>query len=165
MNTTSLSTPLWVDLVAIASETHLLMLEFSDSPGLMKKIAKLTTLWKVEKCDNAIIETTREQLREYFAWTRKVFDIPLAPSGTEFQRQAWNALKKIPYGETRSYQEEAILAGNPKAVRAIWGANNKNPIVIIIPCHRVIGKDGSLTGYGGGLDRKVSILAHERRYL
>ena len=158
------------DLIAVANETHLVMLEFADSPWLKKKVSIIarnsihTNNFMLEDdINNQIIERTQLQLREYFSWTRTSFGIPLAPSGTDFQKKAWEALQQIPYGETRSYQEEAILAGNPKAVRAIGWANNKNPIVIIIPCHRVIGADGSLVGYGWGMKRKVWLLEHEKQ--
>ena len=102
-----------------------------------------------------------QQLREYFAGERTRFDLKLAPEGTAFQRQVWKALRTIPYGKTISYGELAGKIGNPKAVRAVGGANGKNPIPIVIPCHRVIGADGSLTGFGGGLETKVALLALE----
>lgn len=102
------------------------------------------------------------QLEEYFAGSRRVFDLPLMPQGTDFQRRVWDALLTIPYGETRSYGEIAALAGSPKAFRAAGMANHNNPISIIIPCHRVIGKNGSLTGYGGGLEAKRFLLELEK---
>ena len=89
---------------------------------------------------------------------RKSFDLPLKPEGTEFQKKVWNALLDIPYGETRSYKDIAVAIGNPKACRAVGMANNRNPISIIIPCHRVIGANGSLVGYGGGLPIKIELL-------
>ena len=104
---------------------------------------------------------TEKQLAEYFAGRRKVFDLPLSPKGTEFQKRVWKALCDIPYGETRSYQEIAEVVGNAKATRAVGMANNRNPIVILIPCHRVIGKSGKLTGYAGGLERKQFLLKLE----
>ena len=100
---------------------------------------------------------------EYFDGKRKIFDLPLKPEGTEFQLKDWNALREIPYGETRSYKDIAIAIGNPKACRAVGTANHNNPISIIIPCHRVIGSDGSLTGYGGGLDKKTYLLELEQK--
>lgn len=103
------------------------------------------------------------QLEEYFAGGRTDFDLPLAPRGTEFQVRVWDALRAIPYGATTSYGELAERIGNPKAVRAVGLANGRNPIPIIVPCHRVIGADGSLTGYGGGLDAKRALLALESR--
>lgn len=102
------------------------------------------------------------QLEEYFAGERKVFTLPLAPEGTPFQKKVWQALCTIPYGETRCYQEIAVLSGNAKASRAVGMANNKNPISIFIPCHRVIGKNGKLVGYGGGLDKKEALLKLEK---
>lgn len=107
---------------------------------------------------------TSQELNEYFCGNRKAFTVPLKTHGTAFQKQVWNALLQIPYGKTRSYEEIAIQIGNPKACRAIGMANNRNNIGIIIPCHRVIGKDGSLVGYAGGLDKKISLLELERRY-
>jgi methylated-DNA-[protein]-cysteine S-methyltransferase len=106
--------------------------------------------------------TIQKQFSEYEKGVRKVFDLPLHLIGTDFQKKVWNALLEIPYGETRSYQEIAIRIGNPKAVRAVGGACNRNPIGIIIPCHRVIGKNGSLTGYYGGLSYKILLLEHEK---
>jgi methylated-DNA-[protein]-cysteine S-methyltransferase len=104
------------------------------------------------------------QLEEYFAGTRRDFDLPLAPRGSGFQLAAWRALRDIPYGATRSYAEQARVIGRPDAVRAVGAANGRNPISIIVPCHRVVGADGSLTGYGGGLDRKRWLLEHERAW-
>jgi len=112
---------------------------------------------------NEIIDRTIEQLDQYFEGTRTNFDIPLMMKGTSFQRQVWNALQAIEYGKTVSYQDIAIRIGNPKAVRAVGMANNRNPIVLIVPCHRVIGKNGSLVGYGGGLDVKKWLLDFEQK--
>lgn len=104
------------------------------------------------------LETALKQLQEYFTLERKEFDLPLSLHGTEFQKRVWRALCDIPYGQSASYQEIAAAAGDIKAARAVGMANNRNHIVIVIPCHRVIGKDGSLTGYGGGLDKKKYLL-------
>lgn len=106
-----------------------------------------------------------KQLREYFAGKRKDFSLPLELKGTDFQKKVWRALQKIPYGKTVTYSDIAKSIGKPKAVRAVGQAINRNPISIIIPCHRVIGKDGSLTGYAGGLWRKEWLLKHEQRLL
>lgn len=111
--------------------------------------------------ESSLIKNAYRQLVEYFNKQRKTFDLPLAPEGTEFQMKVWKALSDIPYGKTRSYKEIAIAIGNPKAVRAVGMANNKNPIPIIIPCHRVIGSDGKLAGYGGGLEIKEYLLKLE----
>lgn len=103
-------------------------------------------------------EALAEQLDEYFDGGRRAFDLPLAPHGTEFQLRAWEALRQIPYGQTRSYGEQAGMLGEPGLARAVGLANNRNPISIIVPCHRVIGADGSLVGYGGGLGTKRFLL-------
>ena len=155
MDTIIFSTPLG-EMVAVADKQHLIMLDFVESEDRKA----LSWWWD----DAPILARTVLQLTEYFAWTRRYFNLPLAPHGTDFQKTAWQALEKIPYGETRNYREQAGLAGNPRAVRAIGGANNKNPILIIIPCHRVIGSSGDLVGYAGGLDRKKWLLEHEKRY-
>lgn len=111
--------------------------------------------------DNTILRKTRRQLQEYFEGHREVFELPLAFDGTPFQNRAWKALLTIPYGETRSYSEQAEKMGNPKAVRAVGTANGRNPIGIIIPCHRVIGKAGNLSGYAGGVEIKQFLLQLE----
>ena len=105
------------------------------------------------------------QLQEYLTGKRQTFELILHPEGTDFQKAAWQALMEIPYGQTRTYRQQAERIGKPKAVRAIGMANHRNPIPIFIPCHRVIGTDGSLTGYGGGLEIKQSLLALERMTL
>lgn len=108
-----------------------------------------------------IFAQTRRELDAYFLGTLRSFTMPLAPQGTDFQKRAWIALSKIPYGETRSYGQQAHLIGQPSAVRAIGAANGKNPIGIIVPCHRVIGANGALTGYAGGLHNKEFLLKLE----
>lgn len=111
-----------------------------------------------------LIKKAHLQLSEYFEGKRKTFDLPLAPHGTDFQKRCWQALQTIPYGETWSYKQLAIAIGNAKACRAVGGANNKNPIIIVIPCHRVIGANGQLVGYGGGLPIKEALLALENKH-
>jgi len=111
--------------------------------------------------DEKPFAAAREQLQEYFAGTRKEFDLPLHVSGTEFQVQVLEELQRIPYGETTSYGDIAQRIGRPKAMRAVGAANGRNPIPIIIPCHRVIGSGGQLTGFGGGLDTKEALLRLE----
>ncbi len=113
--------------------------------------------------DASALAAAAGQLAEYFAGQRTEFGLPLALNGTDFQRRVWAALRKIPYGETISYGELARGLGQPSASRAVGLANGRNPIPIIVPCHRVVGSDGSLTGYGGGLDRKRFLLALEQR--
>ena len=112
---------------------------------------------------NLLQPQTEKQLSEYFSGKRKDFDIPLAPKGTVFQLMAWRELSKIPYGETISYGEQARRVGDIKKARAVGMANGQNPISIIIPCHRVIGSSGVLTGYAGGLDVKEKLLLHEQK--
>ena len=112
--------------------------------------------------ETELILNCKKQLDEYFAGNRKIFDLPLAPKGTEFQQKVWNALTEIPYGKTRTYGEIAAAIGNPKAARAVGMANNKNPIGIIIPCHRVVGANGKLVGYAGGMEKKEWLLHLEQ---
>ncbi|MBX9808838.1 methylated-DNA--[protein]-cysteine S-methyltransferase [Candidatus Gracilibacteria bacterium] len=140
------------------------MLEFGNSEELKNKTDKIEKKYQTKLITgtNPILEKTKKQLDEYFAGKRKIFDIPLSVEGTDFQKKSWDALQKIPYGETRNYSEQAHMTGSSKAVRAIGGANHNNPIVIIVPCHRVIGKSGKLVGYGGGIDRKIWLLEHEK---
>jgi O-6-methylguanine DNA methyltransferase len=116
----------------------------------------------IEK-SNHILEQTKKELSEYFTWKRKEFDIPLLTFGTDFQKRSWEVLRKIQYGETWSYKKEAEKVGSPKAVRAVWSANGKNRIGIIIPCHRVIGNNGWLGGFGWGLEAKKRLLEHEQK--
>ena len=116
----------------------------------------------VEKADAAPFATARAQFAEYFAGTRTVFDLPLAPRGTEFQKRVWDQLRRIPHGTTVTYGELARRIGDPKASRAVGLANGKNPISIIVPCHRVVGANGKLTGYAGGLPRKEKLLSLEK---
>lgn len=131
----------------------------------------LTMLWMsplperkpgpVQAPDHAVLENAAEQLAAYFSGDLTAFDLPLAPRGTPFQRRIWDALLEIPFGETTSYGALAKRLGKPGAARAVGLANGSNPISIIIPCHRVIGSNGRLTGYGGGIERKAWLLDHE----
>ena len=111
--------------------------------------------------DAAAMAPARAQLLDYFAGTRRRFELPLAPQGTGFQRRVWAALAQIPFGETWSYGELARFLGEPRAVRAVGAANGRNPLPLLLPCHRVIGGDGGLTGFGGGLPLKQFLLRHE----
>ena len=113
--------------------------------------------------DRALLEPVVVQLEEYFDGGRTEFDLPLAPAGTPFQREVWALLQRIPYGATTTYGEMAAQLGNPNASRAVGAANGRNPISIVIPCHRAIGKNGTLTGYAGGLEMKRKLLDLERR--
>ena len=124
--------------------------------------------WEIkegEKEENhPLLQWTRRELEEYFQGKRREFSVPLKPDGTEFQKKVWKALTEIPYGETRTYGEVAAAVGNDKASRAVGMANHCNPIPVIIPCHRVIGKNGKLPGYAGGLEKKTALLDLERSF-
>jgi len=117
--------------------------------------------WADRRGADSLLDEARRQLVAYFAGGLRAFDLPLAPNGTEFQRRVWTELTKIPFGATISYARLARRVSNAAAVRAVGAANGRNPIPIIVPCHRVIGSDGSLTGFGGGLARKQWLLKHE----
>jgi len=117
----------------------------------------------VESGNDPVLDAAKRQLDEYFSGKRRDFDLPLDMRGTEFQKSCWKALTEIPYGEVCSYSDIAVKVGSPKAVRAVGMANHVNPIPIIVPCHRVVGKNGSLTGYAGGLDMKTWLIEHEKR--
>jgi AraC family transcriptional regulator of adaptative response/methylated-DNA-[protein]-cysteine methyltransferase len=131
--------------------------------SIMKRIETLSGKSFVEQY-HPLFDVLKQQMGEYFVGTRKEFDLPLHLIGTQFQQSVWRGLQQIPYGETRSYKQQSIFLGNEKAIRAVAGANGENGIAIIIPCHRVIGENGSLTGYGGGLQRKKWLLEHERKH-
>lgn len=132
---------------------------------------KITALKMVDNCNNngniesELSKIAYKELMEYFMGNRKNFDIPFEIIGTKFQKMVWNELCNIPFGETRTYKEIAEKIGKPKAMRAVGGANNKNPIMIIIPCHRVIGSNGSLTGYSGGIEIKKALLEIENKFM
>jgi methylated-DNA-[protein]-cysteine S-methyltransferase len=142
-------------LLLAADDEGLRLVEF-ESP---KHPAKVGDDW--QQGDNPVLAETRRQLGEYFAGKRRGFDLPLSPQGTEFQRSVWWKLADIPYGETISYAQLASRVGKPSATRAVGAANGRNPLPIVLPCHRVIGADGSLTGFGGGLPTKQFLLALE----
>jgi methylated-DNA-[protein]-cysteine S-methyltransferase len=112
-----------------------------------------------------LVKKAARQLKEYLAGTRREFDLPLSAEGTDFQKSVWKALRYIPYGETRSYKQVAEMIGQPNASRAVGRANNQNPIMILIPCHRVIAANGNLAGYAGGLEIKVKLLELEKTYV
>ena len=135
----------------------------SDSTALTRLLfgGRPDPTWSTEPCP--VLDRAVTQLAEYFRGERTDFDLPLAPAGTPFQLAVWQALRDIPYGETINYGELATRVGNVRASRAVGLANGRNPISIVVPCHRVIGANGSLTGYGGGLDRKRLLLDLERR--
>jgi methylated-DNA-[protein]-cysteine S-methyltransferase len=124
-------------------------------------LAHLHADWERVSSGPGILAEACAQLGEYFAGARTTFDLPLAPVGTPFQQRVWTALREIPFGETATYRTIARTLGDPNATRAVGAANGRNPIGLIVPCHRIIGADGSLTGYAGGLDRKRWLLRHE----
>ncbi|MGG4497586.1 methylated-DNA--[protein]-cysteine S-methyltransferase [Brevibacillus reuszeri] len=151
-------------LVLASTEEGLCYIEFADEEYDLETLhrwCKKTFLGISPERDDAINETAKMQINEYFAGERQKFDLPIVLYGTPFQKTVWNELKNIPYGETRSYKDIALAIGASKAVRAIGGANNRNPIPIIIPCHRVIGSNGAMVGYGGGLSIKEHLLTLE----
>lgn len=136
----------------VSDGEHLIAIEFENLQAAMTD--------DVERSD-AALNACGKQLKEYFAGRRREFDLPLSPAGTEFQQNVWAALKAIPYGELRSYRDIAEDLDKPKAVRAVGAANGRNPLPIVVPCHRVIGSDGSLTGFAGGLEAKKILLRLE----
>ncbi len=154
-------------LLAVANEAGLCLLEFVDRRMLETQLKRVRSQVDVALLPgmSPVFATVREQLDEYFAGTRRSFDVPLVITGTAFQKQVWEALREIPYGQTRSYGKQATLIGRPAAVRAVARANGDNRFAIVIPCHRVVGADGSLTGYGGGIWRKRFLLDLEQRHV
>jgi len=161
-----IATPLG-DMIAVSSQSELHLLEFADRKALRTELAKLDTVAKgrigIGKTDPS--RQIRSELAAFFNGTLAAFETPLAYHGSEFTRLVWDVLRMIPAGETRSYSQIAEAIGRPTAVRAVARANGANQIALVIPCHRVIGADGSLTGYGGGLWRKQKLLETERQYL
>ena len=151
---TLLSTPIG-DVIVWGDGEGVSGLEFTD-------LFRATDVRTRCKRDDAAFESVATQLAAYFAGELTTFDVPLAISGTPFQQRVWTALRAIPFGSTTTYGTLAAQLGVPRATRAVGAANGRNPISIIIPCHRLIGADGSLTGYGGGMHRKQWLLAHER---
>jgi len=148
-------------LTVIASDTGIrAVLWPDDQPGRVRDVAATESPTAAQR---DILDAAHAQIGEYFAGVRQHFDIPLDPVGTEFQCAAWSALRQIPYGETVSYGEQAERMGDKNKARAVGAANGKNPISIIVPCHRVVGSTGSLTGFAGGVDIKRRLLDLERR--
>jgi len=154
-------------MFACASKKGLCLLEFTDRRMLETEFKDLRKRLNavILPGENSHLDLVQVEMKEYFDGKRKTFTVPLDTPGTEFRQSVWNTLQDIPYGETRSYKEQAVALGNPNAVRAVASANGHNRIAVIIPCHRVIGSDGSLTGYGGGLHRKKWLLDMERSNL
>lgn len=136
-------------------------LEGKTVPAMQKKLFREA---ETEEMKTDLLEEAEKELDEYFAGKRKKFELPLRIYGTEFQKRVWNTLLQIPYGGTLTYGEVAQIIGSPKACRAVGMANNQNPLMILVPCHRVVGAGGSLVGYGGGLDIKEKLLRLEREH-
>lgn len=153
-------------LFLAATERGLRYVEFMDRRSLKRTIAAHAAANPGAAWEPSVRELRplAEQFEQFFCGTRKAFQVPLDPAGTEYQLRVWRALAGIPYGETRSYGEIAKAIGEPKAARAVGLAANQNPIAIVVPCHRVLGADGKLTGYAGGLPRKKALLAMEARF-
>lgn len=162
---TKLDTPLG-NMLACTSDHGVCFLEFVEEKELDKKIEALSQRLdaNLNNSHHELLDQLQIELIEYFTGDRKQFEIPIDFLGTGFQKSVWHELLKIPYGETRSYTHQSKALGNLRAIRAVASANGQNNIAIVVPCHRVIGSDGNLTGYAGGLARKKWLLDHERKY-
>lgn len=141
--------------------TLLGLVTFCEESGFLTAIVTGSHPDSGEEQESEVIRKGYTQFMEYLAGERTVFDLPIAPKGTDFQRRVWQALREIPYGQTRTYKQIAEAVGNPKAVRAVGMANNRNPLLVIVPCHRVIGTDGKMVGYAAGVDKKELLLRLE----
>ncbi len=137
-------------LTLVADDKALTAIRFGGTPA-------------AAKAASPVLEQAARELREYFAGTRREFTVPLAPEGSAFQKKVWKALEGIPYGQTRTYKQIAEQIGHDKAFRAVGMANNRNPLPIVVPCHRVVGSDGTLTGYAGGVEMKDVLLKLEQK--
>lgn len=142
-------------------QTAIGSLTFCEEEGKITVISSQYQPETGEEKETETIQRAYAQIKEYLDGNRKTFDLPLAPKGTKFQKQVWQALSDIPYGQTRTYKEIAVAVGNPKAVRAVGMANNRNPLIVVVPCHRVIGSDGKMIGYAAGVDKKEFLLRLE----
>lgn len=165
-----INTPIGAMLAVVlrdAAQSALVYLDFFDSASAQQALEKqlFQRYQLLPKCgQDALLQATQAQLADYFCGNLREFSLSLAPYGTPFQQQVWQLLRQIPYGETWSYSEQAQRYGDVKALRAVAAANGKNPLSIVVPCHRVIGKHGALTGYAGGLARKAFLLDLEQRF-
>jgi methylated-DNA-[protein]-cysteine S-methyltransferase len=161
-HTATLDTPIG-PLTVVATDTAVVEIRLpTPDPG----VRHVSDIWSDQSGDQSgVLGRAVRQLEEYFAGVRTDFDLPLAPTGTPFQRAAWDVLRTIPYGATMTYGEQARRLGDPNKSRAVGAANGRNPIPVVVPCHRVVGSDGRLTGYAGGLDTKAWLLDHEQRVL
>jgi methylated-DNA-[protein]-cysteine S-methyltransferase len=146
------------ELTLIADEKNLLAVLWPN-----EKMERVKIPWGEENKNHPVLKETARQLNEYFAGKRRDFDLPLRMVGTDFQSEVWKGLREIPFGKTSNYAELAVAVGRPKAVRAAGAANGRNPLSIVVPCHRVIGKNGELVGFAGGLETKKFLLALEQK--
>jgi AraC family transcriptional regulator, regulatory protein of adaptative response / methylated-DNA-[protein]-cysteine methyltransferase len=163
--TTKIETELGI-MIAGAVDEGICLLEFHDRKMLNTEYKDLARYFKtiIDEGENKHFEILRKELTGYFEGSLKEFSVPIIAPGSDFQKSVWKELMNIPYGTTRSYLEQSVAMGIPGSIRAVANANGMNRISIIIPCHRVIGSDGHLTGYGGGLKRKKWLLDHEKKY-
>lgn len=162
----NISTPLG-EMIACAVDQGICLLEFTDRKSIERQLTALSKALKaemVEKEHRHFVQLEKE-LKEYFEGKRSQFDVPLFTTGTEFQEKVWQLLREIPMGEIRTYKQQSEILGNPKAIRAVGTANGINKIAILIPCHRVIGSNGELVGYAGGIWRKQKLLELEKAIL
>lgn len=150
-------------MIAVAGEREIVYLEFAEDCASERPIERVRSAIDLD-ASHPLLETLAREMDEYFAGRLTEFSVPAKPRGSDFERRAWDYLRAIPFGQTRSYGQQARAIAGPNAARAAGRANGANPIAVLIPCHRVIGADGSLTGYGGGMHRKRWLLDHERRY-
>jgi methylated-DNA-[protein]-cysteine S-methyltransferase len=179
MNTTTPTTPTAPTAAAAVGRADLVTVAMATPIGRLDIVAHddaVVSIWfeadgdgsrptgavPVRRGEHPVLDLAVAQLEEYFAGTRTVFELPLDPHGTAFQHAAWSALRRIPYGETISYGQQAAMLGDRNKSRAVGAANGRNPIPIVVPCHRVVGSNGHLTGFAGGLDTKAWLLDHER---
>jgi len=156
MNRTTIDSPIGT-ITLVADDDALVELHLPN-----EKPSSTTAAEETSPDEHSVLERAASQLHEYFAGERREFDVPLAPRGTTFQLAAWQALRTIPYGETMSYGEQARRLGDARKARAVGAANGRNPLPIVVPCHRVVGANGHLTGFGGGIECKAWLLDHER---
>lgn len=165
IRTAILETPIG-NMKAAATREGICMLEFIDRKEIDSEIEEIGKLlgMEIKSGSNRHLRALKKQLKEYFRGKRKEFTLPLVHCGTDFQKEVWHSLLKIPYGKTISYISQAEQLSNRSAVRAVAHANGTNRMAILIPCHRVIGSDGDLVGYGGGLERKRWLIDHEKRH-
>lgn len=163
LKSTWIDTPLG-EMLAISDEKSLYLLEFAERRGLEREIERLRVKIKTEIIpgNTSPIDSIKSELKSYFEGSLKKFKTPLQLFGSSFQQSVWSELMRIPYGETRSYAEQAIAIGKETAYRAVANANGANQLAIVIPCHRIINKNGDLGGYGGGIHRKKWLIAHEK---